>query len=175
MSQGRHQMRLPQPAPQGFQNQSVLRYTLSASGLSLESSKVAVAQRLSLIRSPDAPSLCEKSGLAAVFGACSLISLSISLYTYQHLSNQNLNNLVDHEVGKRNILVYLFIFPSMQVALAIAFTVQAIFSTTILPSMLERERRYRSAYPLLVELDMVGTLKIAAIIMIAAAIFLLGN
>src|ERR1700722_15500895 len=64
MSQGRHQMRLPQPAPQGFQNQSVLRYTLSASGLSLESSKVAVAQRLSLIRSPDAPSLCEKSGLA---------------------------------------------------------------------------------------------------------------
>src|SRR3984957_1135646 len=63
MSQGRHQMRLPQPAPQGFQNQSVLRYTLSASGLSLESSKVAVAQRLSLIRSPDAPSLCEKSGL----------------------------------------------------------------------------------------------------------------
>src|SRR5580693_7256705 len=64
MSQDRHQTRLPQPAPRGFQNQSVLRYTLSASGLSLESSKVAVAQRLSLIRSPDAPSLCEKSGLA---------------------------------------------------------------------------------------------------------------
>src|ERR1700730_16532815 len=85
--------------------------------------------------------------LAAVFGACSLISLSISLYTYQHLSNQNLSNLVDHEVGKRNILVYLFIFPSMQVALAIAFTLQAIFSTTILPSMLERERWYRSTYP----------------------------
>src|SRR5580692_1325883 len=65
MSQDRHQTRLPQPAPRGFQNQSVLRYTLSASGLSLESSKVAVAQRLSLIRSPDAPSLCEKSGLVA--------------------------------------------------------------------------------------------------------------
>src|SRR5580692_9383265 len=63
MSQDRHQTQLPQPVPRGFQNQSVLRYTLSASGLSLESSKVAVAQRLSLIRSPDAPSLCEKSGL----------------------------------------------------------------------------------------------------------------
>jgi putative tryptophan/tyrosine transport system substrate-binding protein len=41
----------------------VLRYTLSASGLTLESHKVAVAQRLSLIRCPDAPNLYEKSGL----------------------------------------------------------------------------------------------------------------
>ena len=51
----RHQTPLPQGGLQQFQNQSILRYTLSASGLSSNRSKVVVAQQLSLIRSPDAP------------------------------------------------------------------------------------------------------------------------
>jgi hypothetical protein len=41
----------------------ILRYTLSASWLPSNHLKVAAAQRLSLIRSPDAPYLCEISGL----------------------------------------------------------------------------------------------------------------
>src|SRR5246127_1765021 len=59
----RHQTPLPQPGLQRFQNQSVLRYTLSASGLLPSIAKVAAAQRLSLIRSPDAPNWCEKCRL----------------------------------------------------------------------------------------------------------------
>ena len=54
-SPSRHQMPLPQGGLQQFQNQSILRYTLSASGLSSNRSKVVAAQQLSLIRSPDAP------------------------------------------------------------------------------------------------------------------------
>ncbi|TMJ74492.1 MAG: GcrA-like regulator [Alphaproteobacteria bacterium] len=40
-----------------------MRYTLSASGLLPSIAKVAAAQRLSLIRSPDAPNWCEKCRL----------------------------------------------------------------------------------------------------------------
>jgi hypothetical protein len=47
-------MPLPQRDLQRFQNQIVLRYTLSASGFLSNQRKVAAAQRLSLIRSPDA-------------------------------------------------------------------------------------------------------------------------
>ncbi len=54
-SPSRHQMPLPQRGLQRFQNQTVLRYTLSASGRSSNRAKVAAAQRLSLIRRPDAP------------------------------------------------------------------------------------------------------------------------
>jgi hypothetical protein len=39
---------------QRLQNQTALRYTLSASGLSANQEKVVVAQQLLLIRSPDA-------------------------------------------------------------------------------------------------------------------------
>src|SRR3974377_2252110 len=39
--------------------------SLRASAFPFESSKVAAAQRLSLIRNPDAPSFCEKSGLGS--------------------------------------------------------------------------------------------------------------
>src|SRR5207245_2385372 len=66
----RHQTPLPQPGLQRFQNQSVLRYTLSASGLLPSIAKVAAAQRLSLIRSPDAPNWCEKCRLADMRGTC---------------------------------------------------------------------------------------------------------
>jgi hypothetical protein len=38
-----------------FQNQTIPRYTLSASGLSSNLRKVIAAQQLSLIRRPDAP------------------------------------------------------------------------------------------------------------------------
>jgi hypothetical protein len=55
------------PVPQSdlsrFQSQMILRYTPSASALPSNHLKVAAAQRLSLIRSPDAPYLCEISGL----------------------------------------------------------------------------------------------------------------
>ena len=48
-----------------FQNQMIPNYTLSASGRSSNLRKVVVAQPLSLIRSPDAPSLYEKCGLVS--------------------------------------------------------------------------------------------------------------
>jgi hypothetical protein len=46
------------------------RYTPSASGLPPNHRKVAAAQRLSLIRSPDAPYLCEISGLELHLTTC---------------------------------------------------------------------------------------------------------
>jgi hypothetical protein len=66
-SPARHQTRLPQRGLQPFQNRIVLRYTLSASGLLSNQLKVAVAQRLSLIRGPDAPNQSEKSRLVSRF------------------------------------------------------------------------------------------------------------
>jgi len=52
MSPARHQRPLPQPDLPPLQNQIVLRYTLSASGRSLDQRKVVAAQQLSLIRAP---------------------------------------------------------------------------------------------------------------------------
>ena len=55
MSPIRHRTPLPQPARPRFQNQAVLRYTLAASGISLNLREVVATQQLSLIRNPDAP------------------------------------------------------------------------------------------------------------------------
>src|SRR6186997_2434222 len=65
-SPGRHQTPLPQGGLLPFQIQCIPRYILSASGRSSNHQKVVVAQLLSLIRRPDAPIKCEKSGLAHI-------------------------------------------------------------------------------------------------------------
>jgi hypothetical protein len=51
-SPGQHQRPLPQPGLPPLQNQTGLRYTLSASGRSFDQGKVVVAKQLSLIRAP---------------------------------------------------------------------------------------------------------------------------
>ncbi|MGY3602415.1 MULTISPECIES: hypothetical protein, partial [unclassified Bradyrhizobium] len=51
-SPGQHQRLLPQPGLPPLQNQTVPRYTLSASGHSLNHRKVLLAKELSLIRAP---------------------------------------------------------------------------------------------------------------------------
>src|SRR5437763_11403879 len=64
MSPIRHRTPLPHPGLPRFQNQSILRYTLSASGLPSNRRNVIAAQQLSLIRSPDAPISVRNRGRA---------------------------------------------------------------------------------------------------------------
>jgi hypothetical protein len=61
-SQAQHQMQLPQRGLPRFQNRTVPRYTLSASGCSSNHREVVLAKQLSLIRRPDAPNSVRNAG-----------------------------------------------------------------------------------------------------------------
>src|SRR5215472_7765330 len=63
-SSGRRQTRPLPPASRRVQIQTDPRYTLCASGLPLTLRQAIVTTRFSQIQAPDAPILCERSGLA---------------------------------------------------------------------------------------------------------------